>query len=210
MRGALALAAVIAAGSATVADAAAVAPTTPCVRYIPGVPSLGLTAAGWAPGAALSFKVAGRSVGSGTADASGAFATPALALFSPPPPKGNVQSVKLTATDGAGTTASHTIKLVRLTVDVPARAGVRQRVSYRAFGFLPGKRLYLFIRRNGKTKGRFVLGRPKGACGRLTKTLPYMPLKRWSAGSYEYLYLHSRKYRAKQVIYGYDLKISRG
>jgi hypothetical protein len=191
------------------ASAVVVAPGVPCVRYVPTTPpqpTLPLSTSGWAPAAPLTFKVNGSVVGNGTADAGGAYSTGA-APFVPPQPKGNLQTTTLTAEDGTGNEATAPMKLVRLTVAVPARAKPSQRVKYRAFGFQPGKRLYLFVRRGGKTKGRFALGKPQGDCGTLTKRLRYMPLKTWRTGTYEYWYAQEKKYSKATRIYGYKINI---
>jgi hypothetical protein len=155
--------------------------------------------------APLTFKVDGQTVGTGAADAAGAFNN-AAAPFTPPAPKGNLQSVTLTADDGA-TVATSPMKIVRLIVTVPSKAKPSKRVKYRAFGFQPGKRLYLFVRRGGKTKGRFTLGKPTGECGTLTKKLRYMPLKSWSTGLYDFWYSQTKTYSQATRIYGYRIRI---
>jgi hypothetical protein len=193
----------------TAASAAVVTPTVPCVRYVPTTPpaaTLGLSSSGWTPGAALTFRIDSQVLGTGTADAAGAFSN-ASAPFTPPEPKGNLQAVTLTADDGAGTTASSPLQIVRLIVTVPDRAKPSKIVKYRAFGFQPGKKLYLFVRRGGKTKGRFLLGKPAGDCGLVTKKLRYMPLKRWSTGKYDYWYSQNKRYSEKTRIYGYQIRI---
>jgi hypothetical protein len=191
------------------ASAAVVAPTVPCVRYVPTSPpaaTLGLTTSGWAAGTALTFRVDANVVGNGTADAGGAFSN-ASALFTPPEPKYNVQSVTLTADDGAGNVASAPMQIVRLIVTVPDRAKPSKVVKYRAFGFQPGKKLYLFVRRGKQTKGRFLLGKPAGDCGLVTKKLRYMPLKRWSTGTYDFWYSQDKTYSKRTRIYGYQIRI---
>jgi hypothetical protein len=197
------------AAPATAAAAPAVAPLAPCVRYVgttPPAPTLGVTASGFTANAPLTFKLNGDEVGTGTADPLGAFST-GTNPFTPPEPKFNVSSYTLTAEDGTGAVASAPLQIVRLTVDVPDRAKPSQKVRYRAFGFAPGKRLYLFVRRGGKTRGRFDLGKPHGACGQVTKRLRYMPLKKWSTGRYEYWYSQSKRYSKKTRIYGYQIRI---
>ena len=47
----------------------------------------------------------------------------------------------------------------------PSTAKPRKKVRFRVFGFRPGERVYLHVRRGGKTKGRFSLGTAEGACG---------------------------------------------
>jgi hypothetical protein len=198
----------LAAPAAAAADPT-VTPAQSCVRYVKGIPTVRLSAAGWAPGSALTFKIAGRTIGTGTADASGAFSNATGNAFQPPRFGRNLRTATLTAQDAAGHVASSPISVVKVVVDVPSRARPSQRVKYRAFGFLPGKRLYLFVRRGGKTKGRFVLGKPKGKCGTLTKRMRYMPLRKWSTGRYEYWFSHSPRYSVQTRIYGYAVTIDR-
>jgi hypothetical protein len=201
----------IAAPSSAIADPA-VAPASPCVRYIgtvPPQPTLGLTSSGWAPLAPLSFALDGTPVGSGVTDPTGAFSTGTSPL-TPPSPKGNLQTMTLSATDGSGVTATSTVKIVRLIVTVPGGSHKPSaKVKYRAFGFAPGKQLYLFVRRGNKTKGRFSLGTTKGDCGTLVKKLRFMPLRRYSAGLYEFWFSHSKTYSTKTRIYSYKIRISR-
>ena len=195
---------------ATAAADPVVAPTSPCVRYVDTAPpaaTLGVVSSGWAAGAALTFKLAGHPVGSGRTDAGGAFNT-GTDPFTPPEPKGNLQTVALTAEDGTGAIATQPVKLVRLIVTVPnGRYKPSKLVKYRAFGFAPGKRLYLFVRRGGKTKGRFLLGRTKGDCGLLVKQMRFMPLRKYSPGLYEFWFSHSRTYSTRTRIYRYTIQI---
>jgi hypothetical protein len=203
------LLAVVAPASASAAPA--VQSTVPCVRYVatkPPAHTLKLTATGWAATTALSFDVGGKSIGTGTTDAAGAFDSGA-SPFTPPEPKGNLQTFTLTARDAAGTTASTPLRVVRLTVDVPNQAKPSKKVKYKAFGFARDTQLYLFVRRGGKTKGRFTLGKPTGDCGRVTRTLRYMPLKKWSTGTYEYWYSQHKRYSKKTRIFGYPIRIFR-
>lgn len=204
-------AAVLLALTASAASAATVTPTSPCTRYVrstPAVPTLGLSTSGWTPGAALTFKVGGQVVGTATADAAGAFASSAH-QFVPPAPNGNFQSTTLTAEDGAGGVATAPIGLVRLGIVTPNKAAPGKVVAYKVFGFRPGAKLYLFVRRGGKVKGRFMLGRPHGACGRLTKRLRYMPLKSWTTGRYEYWASNDARFSAKTAVQVFKIDISR-
>ena len=199
------LAAPAAASAATVVET-----TVPCVRFVDLDPSsassplatLGVSTVGWPASTPLTFTVDGATVGTGTADNDGAYNNQG-GLFKPPEPKGNLQ----TSTLSVNGTASTRFRIVRLTVKVPGRAKPSKQVKYRVFGFQPGKRVYLFVRRGGKTKGRFTLGKPNGDCGTLTKKLRYMPLRHWTTGRYEYWYTQNRKYSKATRIYGYRLDI---
>jgi hypothetical protein len=198
------------AAPASAQAAPAVASVTPCVRYVgttPPAPSLGVVASGWLANDPLTFTFAGQNVGSGTADATGAFST-GTSPFTPPTAQKNIQTVTLTAQDTAGNSASAQVRFVRLGVTVPhGRFRPSKKVKYRAFGFAPGKRIYLFVRRGGKTKGRFLLGKAKGDCGLLTKKLRFMPLRHYKPGVYEFWYSHSKRYSTKTRIYRYKIRI---
>jgi hypothetical protein len=192
--------------------APAVSAKTPCIRYIgtnPPAPTLGVTATGWTAVAPLTFSLGSQAVGTATTDAAGTFDT-GNAQFTPPEPKGNLQTMTLTAADGAGGTATSKVQVVRLIVTVPGgRHMPSAKVKYRAFGFVPHKKLYLFVRRGNKTKGRFVLGKPKGACGLLTTRMRFMPLKQYSAGVYEFWFSHSKTYSKATRIYSYKIQITK-
>ena len=200
----------IAAPATAVADPV-IAPSPPCVRYVETAPpaaTLGLKSSGWAANSPLTFKLAGQSVGSGTTDATGAFDNTLAQHFTPPEPKGNLQTVALTAEDGTGTVATTQVKLVRLIVTVPnGRFKPSKKVAYKAFGFAPDTNLYLFVRRGHKTKGRFLLGRTKGDCGLLTKKMRFMPLRHYTPGLYEFWFSHSKTYSTKTRIYRYTIQI---
>jgi hypothetical protein len=197
------------------ASAAEVMPNSSgCFRYIeapkgvPAVPTFGLTTSGWAPGAPLEIRLGTTGIATGQADAAGQYAS-GDTLAPPAPPEGkNLISTRLTVTDGAGNVAERAVKIVRLTVQVPngkVRAGAR--VRYRAFGFNRARKVFLFVRRANKTKGRFILGWPKGACGTVTKRMRFMPLKRFTPGLYDFLYTQTKKYSAGEVLYGYSIRI---
>jgi hypothetical protein len=200
----------VAAPSAALA-APTVSSSAPCVRYIgtiPAQPTLGVAATGWGAVTPLTFSLGKTTLGTGTTDETGSFAT--STPFTPPEPKGNLQTMTLTAADGNGGTATSKVQVVRLIVTVPGgRHAPSAKVKYRAFGFMPHKKLYLFVRRGNKTKGRFVLGKPKGACGLLTTKMRFMPLKKYSAGVYEFWFSHSKTYSKATRIYSYKIQITR-
>jgi hypothetical protein len=197
-----ALAAALAAVPA--AQAATVASEVPCVRYVPGVKSFPVSASGFAPGAFLSFKAGQDTIGSGQADGTGAFDN-AADPFSPPsiPLNRNKVTVQLTADDGNGTVAGPVpVSVTRITVALPDHAKPRQRVRFRVFGFVPGKPVYLHVRRNNRTKGRFSLGRAAGACGLVTKRMRFMPLSSYRTGTYRYAFSQSKRYDRSKVLAG--------
>jgi hypothetical protein len=113
----------------------------------------------------------------------------------------------LTAADAAGNQANARVKVVHRTVAVPNRARPGKRVRYRAYGFPNGKRLYLHIRRGKRTLGRFLLGRPHGDCGVVSKRLRYMPLRHWSTGNYDFWFSNRKHFKRGRALYGYRIRI---
>ncbi len=195
------------------ANAATVGTNASCVRIFPGVPSLPVFADGFGPGAFLTFKVDGATVGSGTTDPNGHFDNLAdpNTWFTPSELQGkNTGTVQLTAEDGAGGIAGPVpVKATNLTWIGPPRAvKPTKRVRFRMFGFRTGERLYLHIRRGGKTRGRFSMGKAKGDCGLATKKMRFMPLRGYKTGTYEYWIGHSKKFDRNQAI-GRQVTITR-
>ena len=165
----------------------------------------------FAPGASLTFTADGSAIGSGQADAAGHYDNSAAPFAPPPLPIGrDLKTVQLTADDGAGTVAGPVpVQVVNVAVRAPANAAPSKRVRFRVFGFLSNQRVYLHIRRNGKTKGRFSLGRTHAPCGTLTKRMRFMPLRHYTTGTYRYYFSHSKTFRKSQVFYEARVKIYR-
>jgi hypothetical protein len=210
---ALAPAVVLAAGlaAASTAQAATVSAPTECVRVVPGLSNFPVTADGFAPGASLTFAADGTAIGSGQADAGGHFDNAASPFPPPPLPVGrDLKTFQLTADDGAGTVAGPVpVKVVNVAVRAPANAAPSARVRFRVFGFLSNRRVWLHIRRNGKTKGRYSLGRTAAPCGTLSKRMRFMPLRHYTTGTYGYYFSHSKTFRRSQVFYEARVKIYR-
>jgi hypothetical protein len=184
-----------------------VAATQPCV--LDSVADLSVTSGGWAPNAALTFSLGGQPVGSGVADGTGSFAN-ASTPFTPVPLTGTkpIRRLELGATDANGVAAvPSTVKVVRRTVTIPARAKPGKRVRYRAYGFPIGRKLYLHVRQGKHELGRFGMGRPHGDCGVLSTHLRYMPLHHWSTGTYDFWFSNRRHFTRKTALYGYRIKI---
>ena len=198
-------------GLAPAAPAATVAPQVECVRALPGVKSFPLTATGFPAGAALTFRADGTAFGSGQADAAGSFDNALDPFFPPALPEGtNLRSYEVTAEDGQGTVAGPIAVPVSRTIVVPPEhAKPAQKVKFRLYGFLTGTRTYLHVRRNGRTKGRFALGRTAGPCGTLTKRMRFMPLRSYRTGTYRYYFSHSRRFRRDQARYQARVRIFR-
>jgi hypothetical protein len=174
-----------------------------------GSRSFNLATNGWLPGSPLTIALGGKQLGTGVADATGAFSTLGNPLTAPLLAKPRVKTLKLTVTDGTTTTPAVKTKVVARGVNVPDHAKPAQTVRYKAFGFPPHKRLYLHVRRGGKTKGSFRIGRAKGVCGLTQRKLRYMPLRRWSTGIYDYWFSDTKHFRAARTLYGYRIKITR-
>jgi hypothetical protein len=199
--------ATLAAGPAA-AQAADANPGAPCVGGVATAGRFPVTGTGFTPGAQVNVAAGGQFVGTATADAAGNFA-----LLGDPPIlssiNANQQTFQLSASDGFVTSAPKPVLVTRIRVTVPSRAHPTHTVRYRAFGFVPGRRIYLFVRRHGHTLGRFTLGKAKGPCGDASRRLRYMPLRHFSSGTYDYWFSHARRYSKRTRIYGFKIFIIR-
>ena len=101
------------------------------------------------------------------------------------------------------------VEVANVTVVAPANSKPAKKVNFRVFGFLSGQRVYLHVRRNGQTKGRFSLGKTKGACGLVTKKMRFMPVVNYRTGYYRYYFSHSKKFSKKKAIYTAKVRIYR-
>jgi hypothetical protein len=160
----------------------------------------GLTAplqgSGFTPNAPVTITANGQAFASATADAAGNFAvTPAPPLIS-----GNhiQQTFQLSASDGTNVAAPTPLHVTRWFAKLPSRAHASHKVKFRAYGFLPGKRVYVFVRRHGRTLGRFSLGKASGPCGNASRRLPYMPLRHHTTGTYKYFFEQSARFSTKK------------
>ena len=179
----------------------------PCIRFVDtSEKTLPLQGAGFAANALVSIAADGAALDSIQADAAGSFQGAVLA----PPlgPDTNRKSVSITADDGQGHIAGPlTLPEVKLGVDLPRHATPRKRVLFRAYGFAPGETIYLHIRRNHKTLGRFSLGKGDSPCGVARKRMRAMPLRHYSVGTYEYWFGNTERYdRSKEI--GYQISIT--
>jgi hypothetical protein len=181
-------------------------PLTPCIRFVDAaVKSWALQGAGFAPAAAVTIASDGVPIDTVTTDAAGSFSQPVNA----PPINGNRANVAITADDGQGHPAGPiTLPEVKLSVVWPSNASARKRVLFRAYGFEAGKTVYLHIRRGGKTRGTFKIGRADSPCGLTKRRLRAMPLTRYSTGTYEFWFGATKKFdRSKEI--GYRVTIFR-
>lgn len=181
-------------------------PLTPCIRFLDtSVKSWALEGAGFAPNAAVTISSDGAAIDTVQADAAGGFQAPVNA----PPIRGNRANVSITADDGQGHPAGPiALPEVKLGVEWPSHASAHKKVNFRAYGFEPGKTVYLHIRRGGKTRGTFKIGRADPPCGITKRKLRAMPLSRYSAGTYEYWFGSTKKFDRSREI-GYRVTIFR-
>jgi hypothetical protein len=201
---------------APAAQAATVATPATCVRIVPGVKTFPVQASGFTANSPLTFTADGTAFGNGTADAAGNFDNTAdrNAWFdaSPVLPDGkNTGTIQLAANDAAGIAAAPVpVSVARIIVTGPrGTVKPKKRVRFRVFGFEPNKKVYLHIRRKGKTKGRFSLGRTDSPCGNVSKRMAFMPLNNYVTGTYQYFFSHSKKFSRKKVIFGARVVITR-
>jgi hypothetical protein len=209
--GAAAAAAALAAGPA-VAQGATVAAGAKCVggvttlhrvngRLVRTFPAV---ASGFPAGEPVQFQADGLTFANGTADAAGNVS----AIGDPPFFTGRHKTVSLTATNGTITTAP--VKVLVTNIDVTLNARKPTQVArFRAFGWRPGKRIYLFVRRHGHTLGRFSLGKARGACGDRDKRMRAMPMSHFSTGVYQYWYSQSRHFSKKTALIEHSYRIFR-
>jgi hypothetical protein len=203
--GAAAAAAALAAGPAVAQAAPAVSPGASCVgSFGHALGAIPLVASGFPAGAPITFEADGVPIKTATAGANGAVST-----FAPPLSfNGKRKTFSLTAVSGAVTTPPVPMLVTHIgVVTKPAHTKPTNRVRFSAFGFFPGKRVYLFIRRHGRTLGRFSLGKARGACGDVNKRMRFMPLRHFSAGAYQYWFSYKRKFD-KRFSIGYRATIT--
>ena len=163
-----------------------------------------VAASGFPAGASIQFEANGLAFTNGTADAAGNLST----LGDPPFFTGRQKTFNLTATDG--TTTAGPVKVLVTNIGVTFHASKPTQVArFRAFGFFPGKRIYLFVRRNGHTLGRFSLGKARGACGDRDKRMRAMPLRHYTFGVYQYWFTQSRRFNKKTAVVEHSIRIFR-
>jgi hypothetical protein len=191
--GAAAATLVLAAGPAAAQGAVIAAPA--CVGGLATGLTAPLQGSGFAPNSTVSITANGAPFTTATADAAGNFGiTPQPPLLSG---DHTSQTFQLAASDGTNSAAA-ALHVTRWFVKLPSRARANRKVKFRAYGFLPGKRVYVFVRRHGHTLGRFSLGRAKGPCGNATRRLRYMPLRHHTTGTYKYFFEQSSRFSTKK------------
>ena len=169
----------------------------PCSVSLPGERTIAITGGGYKPNSFVRLTADGQSFTSAQTDAAGNFAT---AAFSPSfrTIRTTQQTFQVAADDGAGGTAAAPMTVTRVGADLPQRARPTSRVRMRVFGFVPGRVVYLHIRRGGRTRGTFKIGTTSGPCGTASRRLRYMPLRRYSSGNYTYEFQQAKRFDAKK------------
>lgn len=169
----------------------------PCSMSLPGERTIPVTGSGYAPNSFVRLTADGQSFGSAQADAAG---TIAALQFAPSfrSLRTTQQTFKVTADDAKGGTAAAPMTVTRVGAQLPQRARPTSRVRMRVFGFQPRRTVYLHIRRGGRTRGTFKIGKSAAPCGTASRRLRYMPLARWSSGTYTYEFQQSRRFDRKK------------
>jgi hypothetical protein len=207
---AAALALLAAPAAANAQTASLVMPGSQCIRFVEAtIASFPVQGAGFAPNASVSILADGAVFTSVPADANGGFSQ----AIAPPPLAGLRKSVVITADDGQGHTAGPlTLPEVKLTVEWPSHVRGNKRVLFRAYGFLEaGKNVYLHIRRGGKTRGTFSLGKADAPCGLTKRRLHFVPLSHYSSGTYDYYFDQVKKFDHNTPIQlHYRVTVTRG
>jgi hypothetical protein len=190
----------------TAAQAAAVT-VPPCARVVTGEKTVPISGMGFTPNSFVQLKTTdGKSIGGAQTDAAGNFAD---VFFGPifPNLDTNQLALQLVGTDAQGIAAPAVpFNAVRITATLPDRARPGSRVRYRVFGFEEGKRVYLHIRRGGKTRGTFRVSNANGPCGIASRRMKYMPLSSYSTGTYDYYFQQVARFDRAQP--GVRLRIS--
>jgi hypothetical protein len=184
----------LAAGPAVAQGAVIAAPA--CVGGLAtGLTAGPLQGSGFAPNSTVTISANGSPFTTAPADAAGNFSAQPL------PPvlsRGRIsQTFQLTASDGTNSAATP-LHVTKWFAKLPKRARADHKVKFRAYGFLPGKRVYVFVRRQGHTLGRFSLGKANVPCGNTTRRLRYMPLRHHTTGEYNYFFEQSRRFSTKK------------
>lgn len=168
--------------------------TQPCSASVAGQKTIPIQGSGFAPNSFVRLFTDGQSFSGVQTDANGAFAdvffAPSFRSF-----ETTQQTFQLTADDGKGGLAPATpLTVTRVGAKLPNRSRPGRRVRMRVFGFAPGATVYLHVRRGGRTRGTFRIGRSSAPCGTASRRLRYMPLRRYSSGTYTYEFQQSRRF----------------
>ena len=188
---------------------AATVTVQPCSPALPGQRTVAVQGAGYTPGSTVTLVADGQTIGSGIpVDGTGRFTA---ATFAPElsSARRNLQTFRLTATDGTGVAAAAPLQITRVTATLPSRARPRSRVRFSVFGFAPGQPVYLHVRRGDRTRGSFRIGTASAPCGRASRRLRYMPLRRFGNGVYDYVFQRTARYRSTEPAVRLSVSIAR-
>ena len=161
--------------------------TLPCVPYVAGQQTMPVVALGFTPGGFVmvypntTANPTPRILTSSRLDAAGGFQAATL-----PPPfaktSDNLETFNLIAEDKANPAApilaTVPFQVVRFGMTRhPNPKRPRQKVTYTARGFVPGKPVYAHFRYKGTTRRTVSLGNAKGPCGITSKRMRALPTK---------------------------------
>jgi len=187
VRRALAILPVAAVALAAPSAHAAEIKTLPCVPYVAGQQTMPVVAVGFTPGSFVTVYTnttatpTPRILTSSRLDGVGGFQAATL-----PPPftksNGNLETFSLIAEDKANPAApilaTVPFQVVRFGMTrTPNPKRPRQKVTYTARGFIPGKPVYAHFRFKGVTRRTVSLGTAKGPCGITSKRMRALPTK---------------------------------
>jgi hypothetical protein len=185
-------------------------PQTQCIRFVDAsLKTFPLQGAGFAPNALVSVASDGAPLDSIQADAAGSFSgaisAPLMGTNS------NRENVSITADDGQGHPAGPlALPEVRLTVDWPDRVRGNKRVLFRAYGFPEaGKNVYLHVRKRGRSKGTFSLGKADAPCGLTKRRMRYLPISRPATGVYDYYFDQNKKFSRSTTLIRFTVTFTR-
>lgn len=161
--------------------------TLPCVPYVLGQKTMPVVGTGFTPNGFVSVLTnttanpTPSTLTSSQVDATGGFQTTALPpAFSPS--SRHLQTFNLIAEDRANPAApigaTSQFQVVRFGLTrTPNPRRPRQRVTYTARGFIPGKPVYVHFRYAGVTRRTVRLGIAKAPCGIVSKRMRALPTK---------------------------------
>ncbi len=180
--------------------------TLPCVPYIAGQQTMPVVGTGFTPGSFVTVYTNSvksptpRILTSSRLDGIGGFQ---MATLPPPFTKfnGNLETFNLIAEDKTNPTAPVVVtspfQVVRFGMTrSPNPKRPRQRVTYTARGFTPGKVVYAHFRFAGKTRRTVSLGVAKGPCGITSRRMRALPTK-VRYGAWRAYFDQSRRFSVK-------------
>lgn len=205
---ALASLAVSAALAPAAAGAAIIGTDLPC--YLETQPMI-IGGAGWVPGSGWSVQ-ADQIFDSGVADAGGNWVSTAETAPIVPTNTTKAQTVTLTGAQDGVTVATATFKVVNFLVQPRDPSGRPKRPTSWGFsGFLPGKRIYVHVRRGSKTYTE-AAGRGDATCGTLRtrlSRLPAVPKSKVHPGKYKIFVDNRRRFSKGGRQFGASITILR-